>query len=102
MMDVVFIVVFLGLMLIPFTIFAVKKKQGFIYWVGTVAFMGVCLGIGELTSKLITGKTLSSNFWAFSLDDPGSAIAIIGCMAIAWLLLLIHLSWKMLKRWLEK
>lgn len=94
--DVLFITAFLGLLLIPMLIFAVKKKQGFWHWVGTVATMGVVLGLGELISKISTGNTLSSNFWMFSKNDPGSAIVIIGCWGVAWTLLLIHLGWKML------
>ena len=96
--DVLFIVAFLGLLLIPFLIFAVKNKKGFWYWVGTVATMGAILGIVELISKLATGKTLSSNFWAFSLQDPGSASVILGCWLAAWILLLIHLAWKMINK----
>lgn len=97
MSDVLFVIAFLGLLLIPFIVFAIKKKRGFWFWVGTIATMGIMLGIGELSSKLLTGKTLSSNFWEFSLNDPGSAIVILICMLFAWILLIVHLAWKMIK-----
>jgi len=96
--DILFITAFLGLLLVPKLIFALKRKTGFWEWVGTVAAMGAVLGLGELWSKLATGKTLSSNFWAFSLDDPGSAIVILVCWGLAWGLLLLHLAWKMLRK----
>lgn len=95
MIDILFIILFLGLLLIPF----IWKKMW--YWVGTISAMGVCLGIGELLSKNMTGMTLSKTFWVFSLEYPVQAWIILGCMLSAWFLLMLHLSWKMLKKKVE-
>lgn len=90
--DVLFIIVFLSLMIIPFII----KRMWF--WVGTIASMGVCLGIGEFISKQTIGMTLSKTFWLFSLSHPVQAWIILGSMFTAWLLLMLHLAWKMLTK----
>jgi len=92
--DILFIVAFLGLMMAPFIYYGIKGKKGMWYWVGTIAAMGVCLGIGELVSKQFTGNTLSRNVWNLSLEDSTSLIFVCGSMALSWTLLLIHLAWK--------
>jgi hypothetical protein len=90
--DVIFIIAFLGLLLIPFVI----KKMW--YWVGTIASMGVCLGVGEAISKACTGATLSKTFWNYSLTNPVVAWIMLLCMFLAWVLLMIHLAWKMINK----
>lgn len=92
--DVLFIVSFLGLMLAPFIYYGIRGKKGMWYWVGTVSAMGICLGLGELASKLGTGNTLSRNVWNLSLEDGWSLLIICGCTILSWLILQIHLSWK--------
>lgn len=90
--DALFIVAFLGLLIIPF---AVKRMW---YWVGTISAMGVCLGVGEGLSKWQTGMTLSKTLWTYSLDHPVQTSLILGCMFAAWVLLMLHLAWWMITR----
>ena len=90
--DVLFIVAFLGLLLIPF---ALTRMW---HWVGTIASMGVCLGVGEALSKWQTGMTLSRTLWVFSLENPVQTYLILTCMLTAWILLLIHLAWWMITK----
>jgi hypothetical protein len=92
--DILFIVSFLGFMLAPFIYYGIKGKKGMWFWVGTVSAMGICLGLGELASKMGTGATLSRNVWDLSLADPMSLVVVIGCMVVSWTLLMIHLAWK--------
>lgn len=94
MADVLFIVAFLGLMLGPFIYYGLRGKKGMWFWVGTIASMGACLGVGEWASSAFTGNTLSRNVWNLSLEDPFSLAVILGCMGASWTLLLIHLAWK--------
>ncbi len=97
--DVLFVIAFLGLMILPFIAVAIWKKMvSFWFWVGTIGAMGICLGIGELISKLSTGNTLSQNFWDFSVQHPLFAIAITASMALSWIILMIHLLWKLITK----
>lgn len=96
--DILFITAFLGLMIGPFVYFAIKGKKGFWFWVGTIASMGICLGVGELASKIVTGATLSKNFWNLSLESTPAMLIVLSCMALSWTLLLIHLAWKKLTK----
>ena len=92
--DILFIIAFLGLMLAPFVYYGIKGKNGMWYWVGTIASMGTCLGLGERASKMGSGATLSRNVWHLSLEGGGSLVVVCGCLALSWTLLLIHLAWK--------
>jgi len=96
--DIIFIVAFLGFMMGPFIYFGIRGKKGMWYWVGTIAAMGICLGIGEGVSKYMTGNTLSRNVWNLSLDKTSDLVLILACMGISWVLLLTHLAWKRLTK----
>ena len=58
-----------------------------------LAIAGV-VGIAELWAKLATGKTLSQRFWAFRKEHPKTSWWLIGALTLAWVGLLIHLTWK--------
>ena len=58
-----------------------------------LAIAGV-VGIAELWAKLATGKTLSQRFWAYRKEHPVRAWMLIGVLTLAWVGLLVHLTWK--------
>lgn len=67
------------------------------FWMGTVIWWGVGLGIGEATSKAITDRTLSQNFWIMSTKNPLEGFTISTVLLLWILLVVVHLLWKNFK-----
>lgn len=88
--DVLFVLGFLALLIGPWILYKMYL------WAWTLGIIGVVLGIGEGISALMTGKTLSQTFWAFSQQNPLGAIVISASLIIAWMMLLLHLLWKVI------
>ena len=63
------------------------------FWVGQT----VLLGGFELGAKIVTGKTLSQQFWAYMAVNPVQAWVAIATLLILAAGLAIHLAWKWLK-----
>lgn len=64
------------------------------YFLGAV---GLLIGLGELASEQITGKSLSQSFWAFHQEHEATGwflIAFLGAVCCLWLL---HLAWKQIR-----
>ena len=76
-------------LVLPFVIF------GLWWWAGMMALIGIVFGAFEYIRWAITGKTLSQDFWKWSKEHRWQAWIIIIIMAVAWALLLIHLSCKL-------
>lgn len=96
--EMLFIVSFVGLMIgWPFLI---KNPKARWFWFYTMAGCMVWFGIMEAVSKFLggDGKTLSKYFWEFSLEHPTKAAMALGLMLGAWLILLLHLAWKRLRK----
>ena len=91
--EVIFII---GLILGLVAPFLFLQGFGRILWLITMSTIGVVVGGMELISKLITGVTISRHFWNWSLVHPQSAWMVLGFLLIGWLILLIHLAWKMI------
>ena len=67
------------------------------YWLALVFLVfGVCFGTIELVAVKTTGSSVSQMFWKWSKDNKVRAFIILGCMLIAWILLLQHLGGKYL------
>lgn len=64
-------------------------------WVGLLALIAGYEGVIALT----TGRTLSQEFWSFSLSKPSAALLVIILLGFAWVGLLIHLAWK---KWVKR
>lgn len=63
------------------------------FWGG----LAVYLGGFELTAKLVTGKTLSQQYWAWAVTSPWWwAPALL--VAVGGLGLAVHLVWKRIRR----
>ena len=70
--------------------------QGRIFWMITMSVIGLVVGGAELISKITTGHTISQHFWTWSLLHPTTAWMVLAALLIGWLILLIHLAWKLL------
>jgi hypothetical protein len=92
MMDALFVIAFLCLLIVPFIIYHLY------WWVGTLSIIAITLGIGEGVSALVTGRTLSQEFWKFSQANYWGAIIVTTCLTIAWICLLCHLNWKIMTK----
>lgn len=98
LLEVIFIVVMLAMWILPFAVL----KLWWWFWMFTA--VGVVFGIFEALAALVTGKTLSQQFWKWSTEtdycgkrkNVGKALIVLACMGIGWIMLLIHLAWKML------
>ena len=86
-MDAVkIIIVFLIALGIPFAL------AGLWWWLVFWVCVGSLLGIYELISKLVTGKTISQKFWVWKETAPAWKKWSIGVgMVIFWAYLLCHL-----------
>lgn len=76
-------------------IFAFRKIGIWSYFLGAV---GLLIGLGELASEQITGKSLSQDFWVYIEQYPLKGwllIAFLGLVCCIWLL---HLAWKQIRR----
>jgi len=90
MNDTFFVIGFLCLLIVPWIFFKLY------FWAYTIGLIGIVLALGEGISALITKKTLSQTFWAFSQQNTLGAIVIISSLIIAWGMLIIHLLWKVI------
>ena len=89
--EVIFIIVMFTFLLLPFVI----TKQW--WWVAFLGAVVIIFGILEAASKIKTGKTLSQSFWKYSEEHKVGSIICLLSLAIGWVLLLLHLAWKMIK-----
>ena len=97
--EVIFIIILLVGLVAPFLIFKLW------WWAIMMAIIAATVGITEGISKLVTGKTISHQFWAWSIakDAAGKFInrwkawLVLGSLQVAWLALLWHLAAKLLK-----
>ena len=101
LVEVIFIICMFACWILPPIIF------GLMWWAGFFVGVGVLFGAVEILAKVLTGRTLSQKFWDWSMEEEVSASAIVypnkkkawvylGCMLAGWIMLLIHLAWKML------
>ena len=90
MWDALFILGFLVLLIGPWIFYKMY------FWAWTVGIIGLVLAIGEGVSALVTGKTLSQTMWAFSQSNTIGTIIIISSLIIAWMMLMLHLLWKVI------
>jgi hypothetical protein len=91
-MDAIVAVISISMLLLAFHL------AGLQWWVWFWAGMIALLGLFELAAKLHTGKTLSQQFWAYSLANRDEGL-ILGIIVIAGGVGLgIHLLWKLIKQ----
>jgi len=90
--EIIFGVAMVACLLVPALIF----KQWWLFSVFLV--FGICFGLIEWFAVMKTGKSISQQFWAFSLEHKWKAIIILGNMLIAWMALLAHLGYKIFQK----
>lgn len=57
--------------------------------------IGIVLAVTEITSRVLTGMTISQHFWVFSKRHRRSALALLASLALVITLLIWHLAVKM-------
>lgn len=93
--EVFFVIGLIGFLIIPF---AFLTGKGRIYWLITMSTIGLTVVSMEVFSKVTTGKTISNHFWTWSLIHPETAWIVLFALLIGWLILLVHLAWKLIFR----
>jgi len=91
--EVIFIIILLVGLVAPFLIFQLW------WWAVTMGTIALIVALSEIISKLVTGKTISQQFWAWSITvgNRWKAWLLLGSLQVAWLALLWHLASKLLK-----
>ena len=64
------------------------------FWIALVALLG---GF-ELTAKLVTGKTLSQQFWAYIQVHSVYGWVMVASLILGGVGLGVHLAWKQIKK----
>lgn len=87
--EITFVLTMFGSLLGPSALFG----QWWLF--GAFAIFGVIFGFWEWFAVVKTGMTVSQHFWAFSKNNKGKAITILGGMIFGWGALIWHLASKM-------
>ena len=96
MSEVIFVLIMMVGMIGPGVFIGLKTKHWHLLWVFLTFF--VCFGFWEWHAVTFTDLSVSQQVWEFSLSNP---VAFWICMAgliIAWLGLIFHFSYKLLKK----
>lgn len=72
------------------------------WWFSFMSGITIIFILFELGCKLATGKTLSQQFWKWSNEEKNKNMAwkvwlVLTGMLGAWIILLIHLAWKIIR-----
>ena len=99
--EFLFVIGLIGFLVCPFIFMTGNGRK---FWLITMGTIGLWIGVMEAVSKFTGGDgfTISRYFWHWSLEHESTAWLVLGLLQIGWLILLIHLAWKMLKRRFEK
>lgn len=79
------------------TLIVAFALAGLRWWVWFWGALTALLALFELASKLENGRTLSQQFWAYSLSHSGNAWLLAGLVAGGGVGLAAHLLWKIIK-----
>ena len=63
------------------------------WWVGLLVVIAGYEGV----TTLVSGQSLSQQFWALHLTHPVLGWSILVIFAVAWIGLLVHLAWRRLR-----
>jgi len=69
---------------------------GLKWWAWFWAAIAAVLGIFEVAAKLVTGQTLSQQFWGYMAAHPTQGWLLAGLVAVGAVGLVVHLVWKRL------
>lgn len=83
--EVIFIIALLALLVLPFLIFKLW------WWFWCFLTIGIVVAVFELVASLVTGKTISQQFWAWSSVSGWKKWVIVGMLILGWAFLILHL-----------
>ncbi len=92
MLEVLFIIVMVGGLLIPSAVFAFW----WLFW--AMLTFSIVFGCYEGIAKAISGLTISQQFWKLSGAAPWKAWIILISFEISFLALGLHLGWKLITK----
>lgn len=93
--EIFFVIGLISSLILPFFFLTGRAR---IFWLSTMSMIGLVIIASEILSKISTGRTISQHFWVWSLAHPSTAWLVLGLLFLGWLILLLHLAWKMLFR----
>ena len=94
--DALFIVSFIGLTVaLPWIFFTGRAR---IYWGTFFVAVGILLGIYEIVGICEDGRTISQMFQHWSIQHPSTALWVLAGWGFAFLMLIVHLGGKLLKK----
>jgi len=96
MPDALFFLSLTALFIAPF--FLMPRTAGRWRWVTLFLGFAAVLAVCEAASALATKATLSQLFWRWSETNPAAAWAVLACLAVGWVLVIIHMARKLLRR----
>ena len=100
--EVIFIISLILFLILPFALMWWKGRVGSIFWMTTMAVIGLVVITAEIIGKVTHDLTISRMFWNWSLENEVLAWIVIFLLAVGWTALLLHLAWKMLARRFNK
>lgn len=103
-LEILSVLVMLATWVVPPVVFTVVGWTSGWWWVGWWVWLAVSLGVTELASKVITGRTISQHFWRWSakVDQDGKyvnrtkAIITLVTWTVGWGIFIVHLAWKLM------
>lgn len=103
-LDVIMVITMLLFWIVPPIVFAVRGWHGGWAWLIWWVWLALSLGVTELTSKKITGRSISQLFWRWSaaVDKDGKyvnkwkGIGTLCLWTFAWGILIVHLAWPLI------
>ncbi len=72
------------------------RAAGLIWWSWFWTGLTVYLALFEIAARVETSRTISQQFWAYSIDHPVGAWILAGMVAFGGIGLAAHLLWKLI------
>jgi hypothetical protein len=99
-MEALFMIAFVACPLILWSLFLTGAGRW--YWFITMSLCLLSVLIFEAVSKLTTGHSISQLYWIWSLEHPWTAVATQILLSFGWVMLQIHLLWKLIRKYILK
>jgi hypothetical protein len=85
MLELITMILMGVLLIVPFYIFQLW------YWAALFTVIGLAVAVAEIVSTAKKNKTISQQFWAWSIENKWKAWVVAACLAGGWGILIWHL-----------